>query len=244
MRNRLLVIFSVLILGVTPTFAFAEESVDTTTLTSTDATVTVTPTTTKVRKAESLKVRPTINEAVKDAKEEYKAKMMEARTEFKNKLSEIKDEKKQTIVTNIDSRISTINKNRTDEMYKRIERLTSILAKISTKEAALKADGKNTATLMSNITAAQTAIDAAKQAVIDQAAKEYVVNITTEAALKTTVSTTIKQFMTDIKAVFAKVVAAQAAVYKAHTELAKLMGVSPTPSTTTATPSPTTVTTP
>ncbi len=236
MRKKLLVIFSVLIFGISPTFAFAEDSAMTNTITSSDASVTTTPTT-KEKRAETLKVRPTISSAMKDAKTEMHDKMEAARSEFKTKLGEIKDAKKQAIVTNLDTRINTINKNRTEEMSKRLERLTTILTKISTKEAALAAEGKNTTTLKNDITAATAAINAAITAVGDQAAKDYVATITTDTALKTNVSTVIRQFMTDIKAVYSKVVAAQTAVLKAHTDLAKLTGVSPTP-TTTVTPTP------
>jgi hypothetical protein len=246
MRNKLLVIFSVLIFGVSPAFAFAEDSNTVTTTSTTEtslAATTVTPTVTT--KHETLKVRPTIHEAMKDAKTELHDKMEAARTEFKTKLLEIKDAKKQSIVTNIDARINNINKNRTDEMSKRLERLTAILTKISTKEGELTAAGKNTATLKSDITTATAAINLAITAVSDQAAKDYVVTLTTDTALKTNVSSTIKQFMTDIKAVYTKVVAAQAAVLKAHTDLAKLTGVSPTPTTTvTTTPAVTTTVTP
>ncbi len=246
MRNKLLVIFSVLIFGISPAFAFAQESntVSTTSTTETSlAATSVTPTATTKR--EMLKVRPTIHEAMKDAKTELHDKMEAARTEFKTKVLEIKDAKKQSIVTNIDARINNINKNRTDEMSKRLERLTTILTKISTKEGELAAAGKNTATLKNDITNATAAINLAITAVSDQAAKDYVVTLTTDTALKTNVSSTIKQFMTDIKAVFTKVVAAQAAVLKAHTDLAKLTGVSPTPTTTvTTTPVVTTSVTP
>ncbi len=243
MRKRLLVIFSVLIFGISPSLAFAEDSATTNTITS-DTTVTATPTTTKEKHNETSKVRPTIASAMKDAKTEMHDKKEEVRTEFKTKLAEIKDAKKQSIVTNIDARINTINKNRTDEMSKRLERLTTILTKISTKEATLSSEGKNTTTLKNDITAATTAINAAITAVSDQAAKDYVVTLTTDTALKTNVSTVIKQFMSDMKAVYAKVVAAQSAVRKAHTDLAKLMGVTPSPTTTTPTVTATTTPTP
>ncbi len=243
MRKRLLVIFSVVIFGISPAFAFAEDSATTNTITS-DTTVTATPTTTKEKHADTLKVRPTLTSAMKDAKSEIHDKKEEARAEFKTKLAEIKDARKQSIVTNIDTRINTINKNRTDEMSKRLERLTTILTKISTKEATLSSEGKNTTTLKNDITAATAAINAAITAVSDQAAKDYVVTLTTDTALKTNVSTVIKQFMADIKAVFLKVVAAQTAVFKAHTDLAKLMGITPTPTTATTTPTATITVTP
>lgn len=148
-------------------------------------------------------------------KDEMKDKMMEARNAFKAKLQGIKDEKKQKTVENIDSRISEMNKKRTDMMSEKITRMTSILEKISAKATTLKTEGKSTTTLEADILAATTAIDTAKTAVTDQAAKDYVMNVTTDAALKTGAKTLVTTFITDIKATMEKVTLAQKAVAKA-----------------------------
>jgi len=248
MRKNLLVLFVVLFFGSSPAFAFAEDAA-TTTVTSTETTTATTPTVTTSPNTRIYKGKmyPTIHQEMKDAKNEMHTQMMEARSDFKKRLSEIKDEKKQTIITNIDSKINTINKKRTDEMYRRVNRLSLILVKISTKESELKAQGKITTALVSDIAAAQIAIDAAKQAVVDQAAKDYVVSITSETTLKSDVSTAFKQFLADIKSVYVKVVAAQTAVLKAHIDVAKLMGVTPPPTggpTVTVTITPTVTATP
>lgn len=223
-----------------PAFALAEDSATTLTTTTTETNETsVTPTTTNTR----LPKKPVaaLREETKEAKSELKDKTSEARDDFKAKVSAIKDEKKKQIINNLDLRIGTINTNRTNEMTKILERLTTVLGKISTKEAALKSEGKNTTKLAADITSAQSAIDAAKQAVTEQAAKTYTMNITTDTALKSAASTTIQQFMTDMKAVRTKVLAAQQAVVKAYKDLGQLMGVTPTPSpsvTATVTPTP------
>ena len=112
-------------------------------------------------------------------------------------------------------------------MSQRIERLNAILNKISTRAAALKAEGKSTTSLEASIDAAQEAVDAAKLSVDAQAAKDYVVSVTTEDALKTNASTTVKQFMSDIKAVHKEVVDAQIEVKKIFSDLAKLAGEEP-----------------
>ncbi len=234
---------------VSPAFALAQETTRTTnTVTATeatDSTTTETATTTPAVNSKLPLKRPvaTLREEAKEAKTEardaMKEKMQQAREEFKTKMAAIKDAKKQEIISNLDTRIATINKNRTTEMSERLERLTTILGKISTKEATLKSEGKNTTTLASDITAAQTAIDAAKTAVSTQAAKEYTMNITTETALRSAAATTIQQFMSDIKAVRAKVVASQQAVVKAHKDLGQLIGVTTSPTiTATTTPTP------
>lgn len=240
MRKNLLVLLSFLVFGAYPTLVFAQDDVTATTNTAaaveTGDTVTTAPTgtTTADTKIPLRKQLTTARQEIKttamEAKETMHQEISQARTNFKTKLTEIKDTKKQEIVTNLDNRIATINKNRTDEMSKRLDRLTTILGKISTKEATLKSEGKNTVTLASDIAAALTSIDAAKQAVTDQSAKDYVMTITTDTALRSSASTTIKQFMTDIKAVFLKVTSTQKAVVKAYQDLGALQGTTPTPS--------------
>ena len=243
MRKNLLVTILFIVFGAFPVLAFADEPIANT-LTSTDTTASPTTATAKSN-ANLLGTRPTIHQEMKDAKETMHADMVQARTDFKTKLSEIKDQRKQTIVTNLDNRISTMNKKRTDEMSTRLDRLTSILGKISTKESSLTAAGKNTVALKADILAAQTAIDAAKEAVTDQASKDYIMTITTDTALKGAASTTILQFVTDIKIAYTKVVAAQAGVVKAYSDASKLLGttITPSPSVSPAV-SPTTTTTP
>lgn len=240
MGKKLLVFFAFLVFLTYPALALAEENsiaTDSNTETS-ETTVTATPTTTKPLKRPVNTLRGEEKEAKTEAREELKDKKTQAREEFKAKISAIKDEKKQQIVTNLDSRIAAINQKRTTELSERLDRLTSVLGKISTKEATLKSEGKDTTKLASDITSAKSAIDAAKQAVTDQAAKVYTMNITTDATLKTAASTTIQQFMTDMKAVRAKVLAAQQTVVKAHKDLGQLMGVTPTPTSTATTPAP------
>lgn len=232
MEKKLLVFLSFFVFLAYPAFVLAEDTSTTANTTTTtqasDATETPTTTNTRLLKKPVATLREEVKEARGEVRDAMKDKMAQAREEFKTKLSAIKDEKKQQIVTNLDSRISTINKNRTTEMSERLDRLTNILGKISTKEATLKSEGKNTVKLAADIVAAQAAIDAAKQAVTDQAAKVYTMNITTDTALKSAAATTIQQFMTDIKAVRTKVLAAQQAVVKAYKEVGQLMGVTPT----------------
>jgi hypothetical protein len=232
MRKNLMVLLSFLVFGAYPSLAFAQEAVTTnTTLPATDETqITTSNTVRAIPLVAPAKKATTARQELKDAKETMRETMVQARSDFKQKLSQIKDQRKQAIMTKLDNRINTINKNRTDKMTERIERLDSILGKISTDEATLKLQGTNTTLLHNDVTAAQTAIDAARQVVSDQAAKDYIMDVTTDDALKNAASTTIQEYITDMKAVYTKVVAAQSAVVKAHADLAKLEGVSPKPS--------------
>lgn len=238
MRKNLMVLLSFLVFGAYPSFAFAQEAVTTNTaLQATDETpVAYTPHEIKAMPLTATEQTTTaLHQELKETKETLHTQMKEARSDFKQKLSAIKDQRKQAIMTKLDNRINTINKNRTDKMSKRLERLDSILGKISTDEATLKLQGTNTTLLHNDIVLAQTALTSAKQAVTDQAAKDYVMDVTTDDALKTSASTTIQQYIADMKVVYQKVVAAQSTVVKAHTDLNKLEGVKPSPTEATTT---------
>ena len=237
MRKNLLLISSVILILATPTVAFAEDTMVTTNATTdiVAPTETTTKPTARPLTTSRMEAKDAMKEKMTDAKTEFKDKMTQAREAFKEKLATIKDQKKQERVTNIDSRINEMNQKRTTEMAKHLERFGMVLSKISSRAATLKASGKVTTALDADIASAQTAIDAAKAAILAQAAKDYVVNVTTEIALKGAASTAIKGFFSDIKAVYEKVVAAQKAVQKAHQSLTLISNASATP-TVTATP--------
>lgn len=235
MGKKLLVIFSVIVFGASPVLAFAQEhTAANNAVVQTDETTTVNPSHIAVtsssddtaEKAHTAAIR----QELKDAKSTMHTEMSEARAAFKEKLQAIKDQRKQIIVTNLDSRLNQINQRRTQQMTERLNRLSSVLDNISSKEATLATQGKNTTLLKSDIATAKTAIDTAKMAVTTQAAKDYIMSITTDTALKNSASTTIQQFFSDIKVVYLKVVAAQTAVIKAHKDVSQLMGTTITPS--------------
>lgn len=223
MRKYLFLALAFFVLSVSPTFAIYSEESESTSTESIEATAEPTSKTTRELKASDKKMMlMTATEEKKTARmealEEMKEKSKEAREEFKTKMKEIRDEKKQKALENLDTRISEKNKKWTEKMSERLERLTQILAKLGEK-GALPAD----------ITTATTAIDDAKSAVTDQAAKDYVVEVTTEEELRIKASATIKEFMTDIKAVHQKVVDAQKAVAKVARGLKPTVTITPSP---------------
>lgn len=158
----------------------------------------------------------TVREKRIEARDDLRNQITQARDDFKAKLAEIKDARKKAIVENIDTKIKTINENRTQEMLRHLDRLTIILAKVSSKEAALKSQGKDTTALLNSISLAKTAIESARTAVNAQALKTYTATITTDETLKTAITTLLTQFKLDIKTTHQLVVAAQKAVSAAH----------------------------
>lgn len=177
----------------------------------------------------------TIRSQLLQTREMLKSKILQERNLFKEKVAALKDQRKKTIVERVDERIPEINSNRTTQMSNALARMNDILDRISTKAAALKAQGKNTTALDQAITTARNAITTSQTAVNTQAGKTYTISITTEDTLKTTVGATLKQLTTDLQATHKTVIAAREAVRKAITELAKLGGVRAEGSTKTAT---------
>ncbi len=232
MRRYLLALTSVALIATSPAALFAQENdVTTTSIAEETTTVTKTPARTQFKEAVGLR-----NQTIADAKEAMQDKMSEARDAFKQKISEFKDKQKVTRLTNLDTKLNEINKRKTTQMSERLEKLTEILGRISTKGADLESQGENTTTLNTSITSAQTAIDTAKTKVDEQAAKDYVVDVTTETALRANASATLKQFRTDLTATHKSVVDAQVAVRKAFAELQKLVGTAVETATPTTTP--------
>ena len=122
----------------------------------------------------------------------------EARMEFKAKLAKIKDEKKQKIVEKLDARFNEVNLKRTTQMTKHLDKMSEILTKIAGDTAS-----------------ASSAIQTARDAVTTQAAKTYVITISTEANLKMDVGKVRSQLEMDLRAVHKLVVAARRAVREA-----------------------------
>lgn len=155
------------------------------------------------RKDAKLELKEDKKERSDTLKEDIKLK----RAEFKEKLAKIKDEKKQKIVEKLDIRFSEVNSKRTTQMTSNLDKMTTILDKLFDK-------GVNVATPSNAI---QTALDAVKI----QAAKTYVISISTEANLKMDVGKVRSQLEADLKVVNELVVAARKAVAAAILTLKK-----------------------
>lgn len=135
----------------------------------------------------------------------------DARDQFKTKLAQIKDAHKQTIVSRVDTRIQTINTKRTKEMLDSLDRLSTILDRAVAKGASLTpvpSQEAVTTTARDKITASQTAVTA-------QQAKQYVIALTTDDALRQNVTATLLTFKTDITATHQSVLDAKEAVITA-----------------------------
>lgn len=164
---------------------------------------------------------PTLKQKINVLKNDRAGKI----EEFKARLAQIKDERKKELAQRIANKIENSNKRLTDKMTRALERLSTILNKIGDKEAALKAKGEDTTNLKNAIVNAKTAIDEAKQAVSEQAAREYSAELADDSLLKAAIGRMVSSFRLDIVSAHKTVIAAKQAVSKAISELAKLGGV-------------------
>lgn len=159
------------------------------------------------------------------------AQRQDARQDFKDKLAQIKDARKQTLVNKIDTRIETINTNRTQAMSKSLTQLSAILDRVVSKSATL-----TPAPTMDKVTLAKEKLSAAQTAVTAQAAKQYVISITNDSTIKTDVMTNLTTFRTDITATHKTVLDAKQAVIDAIKSLEpeEKTSTTPTPESTVA----------
>lgn len=122
------------------------------------------------------------------------------RAEFRQKITQIRDEKKKEILEHVSNRLKLINDQATKAMLNHLARIQALLDKIKARAPAVDA------------TTAQAKIDEAKAAVETQAAKEYVIEFSSEAGLRVGASTAKTTLRADIKAVREKVRLARQAV--------------------------------
>lgn len=151
----------------------------------------------KNKREARIDLRQQIKDRVQTKREETREIIATRREEFKAKLQTIKDQKKKVLVERIDTKLINVNTKHTDRFTQVLSNLQTVLDKMS--EDLDK-------------TQAQTAIDAAKEALENQAAKTYNITISTETALRSDVGIVTSQLRQDLVATHKLVVDAKQAV--------------------------------
>lgn len=225
-RLILLFVFALLAVPVSAQTSTPSPALDSTEVVTTQETTDSKPL--KIRTREELQAEKM---RMQEQQAERKEATMEKREAFTEKITEVKDQRKQVALENLDERIVVINKVITDRMLKNLDTMEEILGRIQTKVDGVDDD---TTVVQTAIDEAKIAIDAARVTVEDQQAKEYVLEISNETALKTDARTLIQQLKADLKMTHEVVKGAREAVVMAAREMAKVMGEKPAPSTTIA----------
>jgi hypothetical protein len=157
----------------------------------------------KAKTSARVDLRQQIKDQVQTKREEVKEIVAARKEEFKAKLQIIRDEKKKALVERIDAKLANVNLKHTDRFTQVLSNLQTLLDKISPDV---------------NILEAQAAIDAAQMAVENQAAKTYIITISTETALRSDAGAVTSQLRQDLVATHKLVVAAKQAVQKLNTD--------------------------
>ena len=148
-------------------------------------------------KAQKQTLKQQIKDRIQAKKEAVREAITTKREEFRAKLQTIKNQKKRALVERIDAKLSNVNIKHTDRFIQVLSNLQTILDKMS--EDVDKTD-------------AQAAIEAAKVAVVNQAAKSYTIALSTETALRSNVGAITSQLRLDLMATHKLVIDAKQAV--------------------------------
>lgn len=167
-------------------------------------------------------VRENIDHMIQTKREEAMTRFQAKREAFQEKLATIKDEQKKSLAENIDTRLATINKNRTDEMSRALSRLQEYTDRLTSLAEIAKSEGKDTTALDTAIQIVETDLENAQDAITTQAGKEYIATVTTDAALRTAFSTIVKQLKTDLLATHKTLETAREDLRKAVLEWEKI----------------------
>lgn len=152
---------------------------------------------------------------LKMQREQATEQFKEKKQEFKDQLQQFKDEKKKEIVERINTKLNERNKTVTDKMAATLERMLEFLKKMDKRVTKAESEGHDMKTVRSLMSAAQTAIEEAQSAVTAQAGKDYTITLTDEDNAKTDVSSTVKQFQSDLQALYKQMMTTRQTVLKA-----------------------------
>lgn len=162
---------------------------------------------------------------------DLKTKREQEQMTLKANLAKIRDAAKQQTVVNLDQRFSDINQKTTSQWTDTLTRLEDLLVKIGSRSDKASVAGKDVSAVTAAIATANADIATAKAAVLAQSGKTYPITVTTDAALKSAVSSARDAMNNDLKAVRTLVQAAHKAVVDAVTELSKIPKVDEEPAT-------------
>lgn len=159
-----------------------------------------------------------------------KAKIEQTHAERETKLAELKEKMetfkntaKKTKVEDIQSKILTYVSKRISTLTAHITKMNDMVAS-NTSQVTERANGKDTSAFTAAASAAQTAINTAKDALSSLSAKQYVVSIASEETAKNDVKKVHEAVSTDMKSVMDHMKNARVAVSTMIIERAKVMG--------------------
>jgi hypothetical protein len=189
------------------------------------------------RKDAMMEKKQELKETMKQDHADMKADLQQRKSDFKEKLKTLKDEKKKAIAEQLDTRLVTINKNRTDRMTENLKKLNAILDQLKLKRDAEKTAGHDITAVNTAITAAEQALTAAQAAVVAQAGMDYTAQVTDDSTLKQNFGQVVSKLTADLQKTHKTVTDAKEAVRAVVKALRQVKGdeitgeVQPSPTT-------------
>ena len=152
-------------------------------------------------------------------KTEFEAKRNEAQMHFderkmelKGHLAKIKDERKKEIVERLSNRFHELNKKRTDHFSNVLDKLDDVLDRITERMNRAHENGIDVGKVREAVALAEKAIADARALLLIQGGMDYPITVSTEAKLKTDISSVRQTLQTDLKKIHDAVKAAHEAV--------------------------------
>lgn len=141
---------------------------------------------------------------------------------FQKKLGLIKDEKKKAQVIKISEKMIDINNQKTEKMKNSLEKLNTLNDKLAKKVQRAKAKGTDTSLAEQAVANARAIIEIVQNAVVNQVAKVYSIDVVDEQTLKLEAQAVFLKMKSDLLAVNKLLIDAKQKVRVAIIEVAKV----------------------
>lgn len=181
-------------------------------------------------KIDTRKVKIETRAATREAKitasmDERKTKMATKEAALKAKLQTFRDKKKAETAERVSINLDKINQNHTAAMLKHLDKMSALLDKLETRVTSATSDIKDPAAAKAGIADAKAIIATTSAAVKVQAEKDYTIQVTTEAKVKTDAQTKREELRSDLTALRKQVIDAKQAVSNAIKAAKSAQGV-------------------
>ena len=130
-----------------------------------------------------------------------KAKMASREAELKARLQTFKDKRKAQLAENVNTNLNKINQNRTAEMQKNLDKMSSLLDKLEARVNQPTPDVKDPAAAKIAIANSRQTIATTAAAVKLQSEKDYTIGVTSESQVKVDAQKMRNQLFTDLQSV-------------------------------------------
>ncbi len=151
-------------------------------------------------------------ERVENKAEALKEKVASKTAALRLKLQVFKDQKKAGIAERINSNLNRINQNQTEQMQKHLDTMSAILDKLENRVNQANPDIKDPAAAKAAITKAREIIATTSAAVQTQEQKDYTIQVTSEARIKTDIKAQRDKLHTDLLALRKMIIEAKQSV--------------------------------